>query len=358
MRRKSVAIVLANGIEGRGGIERIMLYMSRQIAADAPDLPLVIQTSRWDWPGPLKHLGMPVALVQFVWRLLRRRVGVAHINVAPRGSTFRKMLFAAAARSTGARTIVHLHGSGYDDFFRRLPGPVARVVGAFFRKADAVVVLGSYWRNFALTTLQVDPSRLIVIENGVAAAQTRAEPTHDVPIIAFMGQLGERKGVDILLTALGILNARGVAFQARLGGNGPVDRFRDLAQENGITDRVDFLGWVDEAAVARTLAEADLFVLPSRAENQPVSILEAMAHGLPVVATRIGAIPEQVVDGVTGSIVPPEDAEALADALERLCLDPNLRQMMGTAGLGRWREYYSIESTARRMIDLYRRLLA
>ena len=292
MNKKSVAIVLANGVLGRGGIERIMLYVSRQIAVDAPNLRLIIQKSRWDLPGPLKHLSAPFGLAQFGWRLWRQRIGVAHINVAPRASTFRKMAFAALARAMGARVILHLHGSGYDAFLARLPAPVAEKVKRFFRKADAVIVLGSYWREFALTTLEVAPERLSVIENGVAASKELADPVHDVPLIAFMGLIGERKGVDILLDAFGILHARGIAFRAQLGGNGAVERFQSIARARGVGDLVQFLGWMDEAAVSRTLAAADLFVLPSRAENQPVAILEAMARGLPVVATRIGAIPE------------------------------------------------------------------
>jgi glycosyltransferase involved in cell wall biosynthesis len=105
------------------------------------------------------------------------------------------------------------------------------------------------------------------------------------------------------------------------------------------------------------LADSDIFVLPSLVENQPVSILEAMAHALPVVATPVGGIPEQVVDGETGMLVPPADAGALAGALERLCADPERRRAMGERGLERWRRDYSLEATAAKLIGLYRRYL-
>jgi len=358
MRKKSVAIVLANGVAGRGGIERIMLYVSRQIAVDCPDIPVVVQTSRWDLPHPLKHLSAIFGLAQFGWRLVTRRIAVAHINVAPRGSTFRKMLFAVLARIMGARVVLHLHGSGYDAFLGRLPKPIAAAVIRFFRRADTVIVLGSYWRDFALETLEIPPSRLIVIGNGVAAPSTLASPVHAVPVIAFMGLIGERKGVDILLDALEILKNRGISFDARLGGHGEIDRFASIAAAKQLNDKVRFLGWMNESDVSRILTEADIFVLPSRAENQPVAILEAMAHGLPVVATRIGAIPEQVADGTSGIIVPPEKADALADALERLCQDPRLRVAMGEAGRNRWQAHYSIEATTAQLADLYRKLMA
>jgi len=334
-----------------------MLYVSRQLAVDAPDIPLVVQTSRWDRGGPLKHLTAAFGLGQFVARLAGGRIGVAHINVAPRASTFRKMAFARAARLFGAKTILHLHGSGYDGFLRRLPGPIGRRTIAFFQRADRVVVLGDYWHRFALDELGVSPERLVVVENGVPAAATLADPRHDPPLITFMGNVGTRKGVDVLIAALSRLSADGVPFRARIGGNGEVDHYRRAAQAAGIADRTEFLGWLGEDDVARNLEESDIFVLPSRAENQPVSILEAMARGLPVVASSVGAIPEQVLDGDTGFIVPPGDPDALAAALERLCRDANLRVRLGANGLARWRERYSLEVTASRFAALYRQLL-
>jgi glycosyltransferase involved in cell wall biosynthesis len=355
--KKAVAVIVADGIYGKGGIARATLYSTRQVAADAPDIPLLIQHSRWALPGPLKHASALYALAQFASRLARGRIGAAHINVAPRGSTFRKMLFAKAAALAGVPVILHLHGGGYEAFYTRLPAFLRPSVGRFFRAANRIIVLGNDYVNLLTAELGVDPGRLTTVENGVAAASRRADPTHARPTIAFLGHLVPSKGLDDLMVALALLAQRDVDFRAVLAGIGEIDRYRAEAEATGIADRIAFPGWLDEGAVGRLLADSDIFVLPSLVENQPVSILEAMAHALPVVATPVGGIPEQVVDGETGMLVPPADAGALAGALERLCADPERRRAMGERGLERWRRDYSLEATAAKLIGLYRRYL-
>jgi len=354
---KVVALIVADGVHGKGGIARATLYTTRQVAIDAPDIPLLIQASRWDLPGPLKHVSALFALTQFGARLLRRRVGAAHINVAPRGSTFRKMLFAMAASVGNVPIILHLHGGGYEAFYERLPSFLKRSVARFFRAADRIIILGDNYVSLLTSELGVDPDKLTTVENGVAVPDRRADPTHARPTIAFLGRLVPSKGVDDLIRALARLAQRGVDFRAVIAGLGEIHRYRMLAEDAGIMERVAFPGWLDEAAVSRLLADADVFVLPSHVENQPVSILEAMAHGLPVVATCVGAIPEQVVEGQTGIVVAPGDTAALADALERLCRNPGLRREMGERGLERWRNRYSLEATTAKLIEVYRRYI-
>ena len=168
--------------------------------------------------------------------------------------------------------------------------------------------------------------------------------------------MGERKGVDVLLAALAQQAARGIAWRATIAGNGDIDAARAAATAYGIADRIAFPGWVDEDAVRALMRTADLFVLPSRAENQPIAILEAMAAALPVVATTVGAIPEQVVDGDTALLVPPANADRLAEALARLLPDAALRRRMGAAGRARFAAHFAIDGTADRFAALYREL--
>lgn len=104
------------------------------------------------------------------------------------------------------------------------------------------------------------------------------------------------------------------------------------------------------------LNRADIFVLPSRAENQPVSILEAMARGVPVVATRVGAIPEQIDDGASGLLVDPGNAEQLAAALEQLIISPEKREAFGAAGQARFTRDFSVAACAQRFAAMYRSL--
>jgi glycosyltransferase involved in cell wall biosynthesis len=293
------------------------------------------------------------ALVAFAARCAKTKPDIVHLNVAPRGSTYRKYLFWLAARACGAKTILHLHGSGYDQFFQGQRPELQKVIRHFFRSSDHVVVLGDSWEKFVAEEVGVGRNRISIVYNGVPEPKASTERKWDPPLLATMGLVGQRKGTDILIEALSGLSAS-TQWHAVVGGNGELENYRGIAQAAGLVDRIDFLGWVDEKAVNLWLDRASLFVLPSRAENQPVAILEAMARGVPVIATSVGAIPEQVVDGETGLLVPPGKAERLREAIEALLASVDQRTAMGAAGRRRYEERFSIAQCARALEGVYR----
>jgi glycosyltransferase involved in cell wall biosynthesis len=291
--------------------------------------------------------------VSFVGQCATARDPIVHINVAPRGSTWRKYLFWLAARACRAKTVIHLHGSGYDQFYRRQPDVLRRLIRSFFRGADRIVVLGEYWRGFVARELAVPHERICIVYNGVPEPTPSAEPKCDPPLIVTMGLVGERKGTDVLIEALSRLPAS-LGWRAVIGGNGEVEKYRGIAEAAGLGDRIEFLGWVDEDAVDHWLNRASIFVLPSRAENQPVAILEAMARGVPVVSTSVGAIPEQVIHGQTGLLVPTGEAEPLRKAIEHLLASPEMLVSMGDAGSHRYQQCFSIVACANALTHAYR----
>ncbi|MGK2910282.1 MAG: glycosyltransferase family 4 protein [Sphingobium sp.] len=354
---RRVAIVLSDGLSVKGGIGRVMTYLKREIDAHIPDIRLSVHAARLTDRPVLKHATVPFALALFAVRIVIGRVGIAHINVAPRGSTSRKRLFAMLAKALGCRVLLHLHGSGYDEYYAaQNPARQARI-RTFFASADRVVALSPYWTRFMVSQMDIVPGKIVEIPNGVPSA-TRPHTSTDpaIPTIAFLGLLGKRKGTDVLIEALSILTERRLPFHAVLAGNGDVEDAIAQAQALGIADRIAFPGWVGEAEADALLNKADIFVLPSRAENQPVSILEAMARALPVVATRVGAIPEQVDDGDSGLLVDPGDAQQLADAIARLIESPGLRKTMGQAGQLRFARDFSVAACAQRFAEVYRTL--
>lgn len=354
---RRVAIVLSDGLSVKGGIGRVMTYLKREIDAHIPDISLSVHAARLTDRPILKHATVPFALALFAIRVIVGRIGIAHINVAPRGSTSRKRLFAQLAKALGCRVLLHLHGSGYDEFYAaQNPARQARI-RTFFASADRVVALSPYWTRFMVSQMGIDPSKIVEIPNGVPSAIRPRDPGDPAtPSIAFLGLLGKRKGTDVLIEALSILAARGLSFRAVLAGNGDVEDAIAQAKALNIADHITFSGWVGEAEADAVLNGADIFVLPSRAENQPVSILEAMARALPVVATRVGAIPEQVDDGASGLLVDPGDAQQLADAIAHLIESPELRVTMGQAGQARFARDFSVSACAQRFAEVYRAL--
>jgi glycosyltransferase involved in cell wall biosynthesis len=162
--------------------------------------------------------------------------------------------------------------------------------------------------------------------------------------ILFVGMISERKGLDELLLAIGRLVANGVRnFHVDLVGGeevfGESLRYRKLFRRQGIADWVTFHGLKLGTQRDIFYQQADVHVLPSRNESFGIVNLEAMAHGLPVVSTRTGAIPEYLEDGEQGFLVEPGDADGLMQALRRLIDDPELRARMGASARQRAQRY-------------------
>ena len=221
----------------------------------------------------------------------------------------------------------------------------------------------------ALRNLRVPcaATKLSVVHNGIApAADSRSQresARRDLGASeAFVGVIVARlsglKGHATLLQSLARLRADGVKLLLLIVGDGPQrSALERQAQELSLDDRVvRFLG--ARSDVDRILRAADFFVLPSDTEGLPLSVLEAMAHGLPIVASKVGGIPELIEHNEHGLLVPPGDPAALAAAIRSLSDDPSLRRRLGNAARARASGEYSLSTTVRNYDQLYRRAIS
>jgi glycosyltransferase involved in cell wall biosynthesis len=197
--------------------------------------------------------------------------------------------------------------------------------------------------------------RTVVIPTAVDAhAARQSRPADGKPRVLAVGRLAPPKDPLTLVRALAGVRE---PFSARIVGDGP-DRPAVEAEIRacGLEDSLELLG--ERRDVPRLLADADVFVLSSRSEGAPISVLEAMAAGVPVLASAVGGVPEIVEDAATGVLVPAGDAAALAAALESLLANPALRARLGAAGRRRVRERFDLDQLRRAHLELYARELA
>jgi len=301
---------------------------------------------KWLWThcegSPVKKLIKGLrAYLSMLGLLVRGRVSFLHLHSAMRGSFWRKSFFMMTARLFGVPCIFHLHGSEMKTFYNSLPGFGKRLVQWSLEHADAVIVLSDSWKVFIA---QAAPKAKIHIVNNYVTLPKRlpAKKDHANSFdVLFLGILGHRKGVyDLLAAWPSVLKA---VPHARLliGGNGEVDKSKETAKTLGITDSVEFLGWVDGERKATLLETAGSFVLPSYNEGLPMSVLEAMSYEVPAVTTDVGGIPELINNDVNGIMVTPGDQAALSDALIKLGSDLEFRQSIASEGRKRIEESFS-----------------
>jgi glycosyltransferase involved in cell wall biosynthesis/uncharacterized membrane protein len=306
---------------------------------------------------PLEHLRRQIhpwhdvlGLIELV-RLCRRiRPDVVHVHSSKAGILGR---LAAALVRVPVR-IFTVHGWSFAAYRR----PAARLFLSAERLArpltTAVICVSTASREQGIAARACSAERTVVIHNAVDTGSfVQARGTERLPRIVSVARFAFPKDYATLVAALGGISAE---YRATFVGEGPARLDIATALEmQGLEHNVELLPACDD--IPNLLAWSDIFVLSSRSEGHPVSILEAMAAGLPVVATDVGGVGESVLDGQTGVLVPAGDVAALATAVERLLENAQLRRRLGDAGRARARELFDLPRFRAAHLELYQREL-
>jgi glycosyltransferase involved in cell wall biosynthesis len=356
-----------------GGIGRIANALGTEFRAAGHELALVCRPGAPQagaWAG-VPRLEIPMHQLPRRWRHLARqgRLLATLARTLPRLRTFLRQVDAdvllvlgistyaplALAASRWLPVVVSLQGGEPDGRFAAHP----RLFRALLARAAGVTACATSLAREAQTLEPRVGAVLEVVPNGVEPARFAAASPHQHPrpYLLAAGRFTRQKGFDVLLAAAARLDGiRGGGTDLLLAGDGGEDAsLQRQAGDLGLERRVIFLGAVDAEGMASLYRGARVVAVPSRWEGLPLVCLEAMASGRPVVASAVDGIPDAVSDRETGLLVPPDDPQALATALDALLADPGWAERLGAAGARRAADFFAWPGIARQYLSVFAR---
>lgn len=276
--------------------------------------------------------------VKFLSILIKdKTVKIAHIHTSSKGSFLRKSMIMYVAKAFGKKTILHVHGSEFKVFYDKSPDIIKKFIEKTFDNADCVIVLSKQWKDI-ISQITKNENIQIVYNPIKIHEPNKLEGAN----FLFMGRLGKRKGVfDIFEAAKSVCGD----VVINLYGDGEIDK--SLAPEN-----VKIHGWVSGEEKDKIFRNSDVLLLPSYNEGLPISILEAMSYGMPIISTPVGGIVEAVENNVNGFIVNCGDTSDLAEKINALC-DKDLRLKMGAESFRLVKEKFDVEIIKTRLKEIY-----
>jgi len=301
---------------------------------------------------PLYTLAIVARLLPQLWVW---RPAIVHIHSSDFTGFWEKGVLLWMCRAAGCRTVMHLHGGSFELFLQGLGPRAGELARRIFARSDRIIVLSRAW---CPTVARFAPrGKLDVVPNAIetaAFAPPDPAPVRDGARLLFLGMLSARKGMQQLQDALLTLMDVPWTLDVVGGDEGAGERVRWEAayRAAGLAGRVRFWGPLYGADKLRLLHTDGIFVLPSLSESFGIANLEAMAAGMAVVSTRVGAIPEYIDHGVQGLLVPPGDARALAAALRLFLGDAGLRARCGAAAQVRAQDF-DWTRIAQQLMDVY-----
>ncbi len=361
MPAKTVLHLIETG--GPGGAERMMVNLAAGLGPEYFSEAALIRDS---WIGmALRRRGIPVtmlrdgsegsfAILRNLVRLIRKRqVAILHTH-----EFFMNTVGLVASRLTGVPLLATVHGRNYypDRFRRRI---AYRLVGRF---AERMVAVSEDVRRFLAERIGIPRIRMRVIPNGVALHEEPSQETVSAlrrslgldqhsEVVGTIGSLYPVKGHSHLIhAAFHVIRRHPRVIFLIVGRGGLRETLEAQARHLGVAHQLRFLGQRED--VRELLAVCDVFVLPSLSEGMPLSLLEAMAAGVPPVATRVGGMAEVIEDGKTGLLVPPADSNALAESIVILLEDRKLAKDIGKSA----REVAASRFSLTRMVQAYQEI--
>lgn len=366
-RKKIKILYLVDGFN-IGGAEYNLLQMLEAMDREAYDITLCSFVDRGDLKPAYEALGFPLHIIARRWRFdlsifkrLYRLIQKGRFDIIQTLLFYPDIIGAVMARLCRVPACIAWEtASHYDAFFK--PPHRRLFYRLAMRWATCIVTVSEEAKKSVVAVERRPPEQIKVFPNGIdlarfertapAALRTEYQADGETMLIGVVARLDAIKGHSHLMEALSEVYKQHSNFQCLLIGDGECrDALTAQVRQLGLQDHVQFLGFRRD--IPELLSVLDLFVLPSISEGLPTVVLEAMASTVPVIATRVGGIPEVIQSGENGMLVPSKDSTALAESILQLMNHPQLRSNIAAAGRKRVEEQYSFRRQMEQFETLY-----
>lgn len=281
-------------------------------------------------------------LLKIIYFLSRNKeVRLVHVHSAKNGSLYRKLIIASVVKMIFRKKVVnHIHTGHFKHFYDDSSWLGKRMIRFFLELNDVTITVSDFWKTYFTTSFHLKNVYKLnnMVERVVAVD---ALPDQGLVTILFLGGIQPQKGLFDLLQVLAdkkeVLENK---LKLVIGGSGRVEELKAIILKNDLGRLVDYRGWVSGEEKERLIQQADVYILPSYYEGVPISILEAMRCGKPVISTFVGGIPEIVESGVNGLLIAPGDHKALYHSLLFYINDRSNIRRHGSQSLLKVRDYY------------------
>ncbi|MEP7259081.1 MAG: glycosyltransferase family 4 protein [Flavitalea sp.] len=335
----------------RGGIGAVLEVYSR----NAVPFKFIPTYSNKSFPHKL-YVYIRAACLLIYTLITDRSIKIVHIHSASRGSFMRKSFLLMISKLFGKKVIIHIHGAEFHIFYAKA-GWLRAYIRFILQKADVVICLSNKWKEYFTSNFKIKELAIInnVIEKAPGGPLISGNGNGHVNFL-FLGFIGNRKGIFDFLE---VLQNNRASFDGKytvtVGGNGEVERLQQVIADYHPNGDVQYAGWVNGDKKVELLQRCDVYVLPSYNEGLPISVLEALAYGKPVISTNVGGIPEIVKPGYNGWIFEPGNKAELQHIVQEVLLDKNVWKEYGTHSLIISKNY-TPESVFQSLDILYKKL--
>ena len=283
--------------------------------------------------GNFSYFLSPIFLLKSFLKIIilkfRKKADLAHVHASQKGSTYRKILLCKLLKILNIPYILHIHGSDFHNFFKKSPKWIKSLILEIFKDAKSTIVLGKIWKDFVSSKIHIPKKKIYVLNNTakIITLKKKNKKNKFVKII-FLGKLSLRKGTYDLIYALNKIK-NNKKWNCTIVGDGDIDEIKALIKKLNISDRIKVTGWLSREDSQGLLINSNILVLPSYAENMPLSVIEGMAFGLSIITTPVGATPEIINNNKTGIMIKPGNVVDLSKKLQKLINSKKLQLKLG-----------------------------